>query len=145
VLGFGHNLDADATMAAYAHFDGRGASLRATDIAGLVFLYPGSSSGGTPPQSFTLSVTRTGAGGGSVTSSPAGITCGSDCSEAFASGTSVTLTAIAWRSPAGAARAPAPRARAAAPPGVGHALTVARGGARGWVTPAAAAASVSAG
>jgi hypothetical protein len=41
----------------------------------------------------TLSVIRTGTGSGTVTSSPAGITCGADCSEAYASGTAVTLTA----------------------------------------------------
>ncbi|HEY2311042.1 MAG TPA: hypothetical protein VGH46_08005 [Gaiellaceae bacterium] len=34
-------------------------------------------------------------GSGSVTSSPAGIDCGSTCSASFASGTSVTLTAAA--------------------------------------------------
>lgn len=33
-------------------------------------------------------------GGGSVTSSPAGIDCGSDCSEAYESGTVVTLTPV---------------------------------------------------
>ena len=32
-------------------------------------------------------------GSGSVTSAPAGITCGGDCSEAYVTGTSVTLTA----------------------------------------------------
>ncbi len=42
---------------------------------------------------FTLNVTIDGSG--SVTSSPAGIDCGTDCSEDFASGTSVTLTAVA--------------------------------------------------
>jgi hypothetical protein len=41
----------------------------------------------------TLSVTKGGAGSGTVTSSPAGINCGSTCSFAFASGTAVTLTA----------------------------------------------------
>jgi hypothetical protein len=51
------------------------------------------------PQTFTLginlvkSITAAGAGNGSVTSSPAGINCGTDCSEAYASGTSVKLTA----------------------------------------------------
>jgi alpha-tubulin suppressor-like RCC1 family protein len=44
---------------------------------------------------FTLSVVRAGAGTGSVTSSPAGINCGADCSEPYASGTGVTLTASA--------------------------------------------------
>jgi alpha-tubulin suppressor-like RCC1 family protein len=42
-----------------------------------------------------LTVFRTGAGTGIVTSSPAGINCGTDCSEAYASGTVVTLTASA--------------------------------------------------
>lgn len=41
----------------------------------------------------TLSVTKTGTGSGTVTSSPAGINCGADCSESYGSGTSVTLTA----------------------------------------------------
>jgi uncharacterized repeat protein (TIGR02543 family) len=46
---------------------------------------------------YTMTVTRAGsaAGTGLVTSSPAGINCGSDCTESYASGTSVTLTAVA--------------------------------------------------
>jgi hypothetical protein len=43
--------------------------------------------------SYTLNVTL--AGNGSVTSSPPGIDCGTDCSESYDSGTSVTLTATA--------------------------------------------------
>jgi Tol biopolymer transport system component len=43
----------------------------------------------------TLSVTRTGSG--RVTSTPAGIDCGTDCSEAYASATQVTLAARAGR------------------------------------------------
>jgi Leucine-rich repeat (LRR) protein len=43
----------------------------------------------------TLTVTRVGAGAGAVTSSPVGIDCGSDCSESYATGTVVTLTATA--------------------------------------------------
>ncbi len=43
------------------------------------------------PTAVALTVTRTGSG--SVSSSPAGISCGSTCSTTFASGTSVTLTA----------------------------------------------------
>ena len=38
-------------------------------------------------------VTLAGTGAGTVTSSPAGITCGSDCAEAYPPGTMVTLTA----------------------------------------------------
>ena len=42
---------------------------------------------------YTLTVTKAGTGTGTVTSSPAGINCGSDCSETYNAGTSVTLTA----------------------------------------------------
>ena len=44
---------------------------------------------------FDLSVSLAGGGNGSVSSSPAGIDCGGDCSESYSSGTSVTLTASA--------------------------------------------------
>jgi len=43
----------------------------------------------------SLSVAKSGAGGGSVTSSPAGIDCGSACAVDFSTGTVVTLTATA--------------------------------------------------
>jgi hypothetical protein len=84
VLGLGHSTDPDATMYAAAHFDGRGSTLRPDDLAGLRFIYPAPA---------TLAVTLAGSGSGTVTSSPAGISCGADCSEPFAPGTSVTLTA----------------------------------------------------
>ena len=45
--------------------------------------------------SYTLTVARAGGGTGTVTSSPAGITCGTDCTEVYNHGTSVTLTAAA--------------------------------------------------
>ena len=48
-------------------------------------------SGGTA----NLTVSKTGAGSGTVTSNPAGIDCGAECTAAFAQGTSVTLTAKA--------------------------------------------------
>jgi hypothetical protein len=48
-----------------------------------------------PPSEFALTVTPAGTGSGTVTSSPAGINCGIDCSEAYAAGTEVTLTATA--------------------------------------------------
>jgi phospholipase C len=48
-----------------------------------------------PPVSFQLSVQATGAGGGTISSNPAGITCGQSCSASFASGTQVTLTEAA--------------------------------------------------
>jgi hypothetical protein len=46
-------------------------------------------------RSFVLSVTLAGAGIGSVQSNPAGITCGTDCSEAYVAHTVVTLTPTA--------------------------------------------------
>lgn len=46
-----------------------------------------------PSVNYTLSVAPGGTGSGSVTSAPSGIQCGSDCSETYASGTAVTLTA----------------------------------------------------
>lgn len=44
---------------------------------------------------YGLAVTRSGTGSGSVSSQPAGISCGATCSASYASGTSVTLTATA--------------------------------------------------
>ena len=48
----------------------------------------------TQQQQYTLTVTKSGTGSGTVTSSPSGIDCGSDCSESYNQGTSVTLTAM---------------------------------------------------
>ncbi len=42
-----------------------------------------------------LTVLKTGNGTGTVTSVPAGINCGTDCTETYSHGTSVTLTAVA--------------------------------------------------
>ncbi len=41
----------------------------------------------------TLTVAKAGAGAGNVTSSPAGIDCGSTCTKDYNDGTQVTLTA----------------------------------------------------
>jgi len=50
-------------------------------------------SGGTcyPPPSYTLNVSKSGSGSGTVTGP--GINCGTDCSESYTAGTNVTLTA----------------------------------------------------
>jgi len=48
-----------------------------------------------PPATSTLTVTRSGQG--TVVSAPTGITCGADCSEAYAVGTAVTLSALPSR------------------------------------------------
>jgi hypothetical protein len=49
---------------------------------------------GVAPPSHALAVTRAGTGTGTVVSSPAGIDCGTDCSQSYAPGTVVTLTAM---------------------------------------------------
>jgi murein peptide amidase A len=59
-------------------------------------LASGAAAGGADnPTVYTLSVALAGSGSGTVTSSPAGIDCGSTCSYDFPSGTEVTLTATA--------------------------------------------------
>jgi len=45
-------------------------------------------------QYFGLTVHKAGSGGGTVTSAPPGINCGADCTEPYAKGTVVTLTAV---------------------------------------------------
>jgi hypothetical protein len=47
-----------------------------------------------PPATHMLTVVRVGTGSGNVTSTPAGINCGVDCTESFTSGTSISLVAI---------------------------------------------------
>ncbi len=66
------------------------ASLTAIGVAGGSSIAATFAVGGT---GLTLTVTKAGAGTGTVTSSPAGINCGADCTENYASGTLVTLTA----------------------------------------------------
>jgi len=47
----------------------------------------------TTPTFYSLNVTKSGTGSGTVTSNPTGISCGSDCSESYPANTLVTLTA----------------------------------------------------
>jgi hypothetical protein len=48
-----------------------------------------------PPPDKMLTLTKAGGGTGTVTSNPAGISCGAACAHAFKHGTAVTLTAVA--------------------------------------------------
>ncbi len=70
---------------------GTGTCTVTMDAAKTVTATFGGSGGGT----FLLTVTKTGTGQGNVSSSPTGIKCGSDCTQSYASGTVVTLTAAA--------------------------------------------------
>ena len=96
-----------------AQFDaGSGVTLTATPAGGQVFAAWGGACSGTTPtcslttgQALSASATFVAAsanrfalgvtvvGGGSVTSTPAGIDCGSSCSATYAAGTGITLTA----------------------------------------------------
>lgn len=80
------------------------ASISSSDIATVgtaqVTVFNPSPGGGTSTvlnynivQGFTLTVKKAGSGDGTVTSDPTGINCGGDCTETYASGDSVTLTA----------------------------------------------------
>ena len=60
-LGLGHSQFSDATMAAFAHFDGRCASIRTDDADGIRAIYPGSGGGPGP-----LTIVTSSLGGGVV-------------------------------------------------------------------------------
>jgi hypothetical protein len=75
VLGLGHSANLDATMAPFAHFDGRGASLHEDDIAGLRFLY---SDGTRAPCIYSISPSKRKHGGG-VASGNISVTTSDDC------------------------------------------------------------------
>ena len=74
--------------------DGSGSGEDPPDGSGSGEDPPGGSGSGEDSSSYALTITRAGAGTGSVTSSPSGINCGSDCSESYGGGVVVTLTAV---------------------------------------------------
>jgi len=71
------------------------------DGAGVIAISYSAAAGGavtitcTPTTLYELTVTKAGTGSGTVTSNPAGIACGSDCSHEYPAGRTVTLTATA--------------------------------------------------
>ncbi len=67
--------------------------VRATDVPGTTTATP-SCATLTVLATHLLTVSRAGTGAGTITSSPAGITCGATCAASFVAGTTVTLTAF---------------------------------------------------
>jgi uncharacterized repeat protein (TIGR03803 family) len=82
-------LDANGNLFGTTGYGGPYGGSTAGTTGGTVFEIESAQTG------FALTVTPAGTGTGSVSSSPAGITCPSTCSANFASGTPVTLTATA--------------------------------------------------
>jgi hypothetical protein len=91
----GTQVTLTAAPAGGATFSGWGGACSGTGSCVVTMNAAQSVSATFAPPMFTLSVSKT--GGGTVTSSPAGINCGSTCSAGFAGGTQVTLTATPAR------------------------------------------------
>jgi dipeptidyl aminopeptidase/acylaminoacyl peptidase len=92
----------DGTKIVYASVQGSNFDIRVmnADGTGKVWIttnpasdYDPDWAAGTSTPAFTLTVTKKGTGTGTVGSSPAGIACGTDCSQSYPSGTVVTLRA----------------------------------------------------
>jgi subtilisin family serine protease len=97
-FGSGTTVTLTATAAANSGFAGWGGACSGTGSTCAVSMTAANSVTATFVQSYPLTVTVAKAGSkasGTVTSSPAGISCGSDCSETYNAGTSVKLTAKA--------------------------------------------------
>ncbi len=70
-------------------------TITAADVAAAKTRSPRALPDAATPANFILTVSRSGGGTGTVTSSVAGINCGTDCTESFAAATVVNLTATA--------------------------------------------------
>ena len=89
-----------ATPAAGSSFAGWGGACTGTGACSLTLTADTSvtasfTENDTGPVSYPLTVVTTGGGAGTVSSTPVGISCGSDCTENFGAGTAVTLNATA--------------------------------------------------
>ena len=102
----------DPSVGLHTYSDGTVVDVTATEAAGYDFdHWSGACTGSGPCQvtmdadksvtaaftlsTYTLSVSKSGTGSGTVTSSPAGIDCGGDCSQAYTYNQAVTLSAVA--------------------------------------------------
>ena len=91
----GSTVTLTATPATGYKFSGWTGGCRGTAITCTVSMSAAKSVTATFKPIFTLTVNKVGAGTGAVTSKPAGINCGTDCTEDYLGGTAVTLTARA--------------------------------------------------
>ena len=90
---FGTTVTLTASPAAGSTFGGWGGACSGTGTCEVTMTEARSVTATFTITTPTLTVSGAGSGSGTVTSSPAGIDCGSDCSEAYTYGTTVTLTA----------------------------------------------------
>ena len=98
VSGASFSLAAGASQAVTVRFRPTGGGTFAGNVnftAGDDTMSRGVSGSGTSSPTATLSVGKNGSGSGTVTSTPAGLNCGSTCSQSVPPGTAVTLTATA--------------------------------------------------
>jgi len=107
VFDSGAQVSLVATAAANAVFSGWSGACSGTGACQVTVSNSTSVSAIFTATAYTLTVTLPGNGTGTITSNPAGITCGSTCTASFNPGTQVTLTAspsansylVAWGSP----------------------------------------------
>ena len=96
--GRGTSVTLTATVTSGSTFDGWSGACTGTASTCTVTMDTGAAKAVTATFNlprYTLTVNKAGTGSGTVTSYPAGINCGADCTESYTSGTSVTLTATA--------------------------------------------------
>jgi hypothetical protein len=91
VLGANSISYVDASLAGSTTYCYRVRAYNATGVSA----YSNAACATTASTPLTLTVKRSGTGNGYVYSSPTGISCGSDCTQGYPSGTVVTLTAVA--------------------------------------------------
>jgi hypothetical protein len=97
ILESGTSVILTATAASGYHFNGWGGACagQLSSTCTIAMDSDKSASAEFAPIQYMLTVSRTGNGAGTVTSSPSGIDCGSTCTATYNSGASVMLTAVA--------------------------------------------------
>jgi uncharacterized repeat protein (TIGR01451 family)/uncharacterized repeat protein (TIGR02543 family) len=94
---YNHNTEVTLSAAAAtgSTFSGWSGACSGTGACVVTMTEARSVTGNFTLKTYTLTVGKSGTGSGTVTSSPSGINCGADCSEAYSYNTAVTLSAAA--------------------------------------------------